>query len=111
VPSVHPLKGDELRALRKLKREAESSEYVFTMERRSPFSTKGFTSLIERVGKAAGFKFGVHPHMLRHATGYKLANDGVDTRSLQTYLEHKNIQHTTRYTEMSATQFKDFWRD
>jgi integrase len=87
VPSVHPLKGDELRALRKLKREAaENSEYVFTTERRSPFSTKGFASLIERAGKAAGFKFGVHPHMLRHATGYKLANDGHDTRSLQTYL-------------------------
>jgi site-specific recombinase XerD len=111
VPSVHPLKGDELRALRKLKRESESSEYVFVTERRSPFSTKGFASLIERAGKAAGFKFGVHPHMLRHAAGYKLANDGVDTRSLQAYLGHKNIQHTTRYTEMSATRFKDFWRD
>jgi integrase len=111
VPSVHPLKGDELRALRKLKREAENSEYVFTTERRSPFSTKGFASLIERAGKTARFSFGVHPHMLRHAAGYKLANDGVDTRSLQAYLGHKNIQHTTRYTEMSATRFKDFWRD
>jgi integrase len=111
VPSVHPLKGDELRALRKLKREAASSEYVFVTERQSPFSTKGFASLIERAGKAAGVKFGVHPHMLRHAAGYKLANDGVDTRSLQAYLGHKNIQHTTRYTEMSAARFKDFWRD
>ena len=61
--------------------------------------------------KAAGFKFGVHPHMLRHATRYKLANDGHDTRSLQAYLGHKNIQHTVRYTEMSPTRFKDFWRD
>jgi site-specific recombinase XerD len=111
VPSVHPLKGDELRALRRLNREAENSEYVFTTERRSPFSTKGFASLIERGGKAAGFKFGVHPHMLRHSCGYKLANDGHDTRSLQAYLGHKNIQHTVRYTEMSATRFKDFWRD
>jgi integrase len=74
VPSVHPLKGDELRALRKLKREAESSEYVFVTERRSPFSTKGFARLTERAGKASDFKFGVHPQMLRHAAGYKLAN-------------------------------------
>ena len=111
VPSVHPLKGDELRSLRKLKREAENSEYVFVTERRSPFSTKGFASLIERAGRAAGFKFGVHPHMLRHSCGYKLASDGHDTRSLQAYLGHKNIQHTVRYTEMSATRFKDFWRD
>jgi site-specific recombinase XerD len=59
----------------------------------------------------AGFKFGAHPHMLRHSCGYKLANDGHDTRSLQAYLGHKNIQHTVRYTEMSPTRFKDFWRD
>ena len=55
-------------------------------------------------------KFTVHPHMLRHACGYKLANDGHDTRSLQAYLGHKNIQHTVRYTELAPTRFKDFWR-
>jgi len=49
--------------------------------------------------------------MLRHSCGYKLANDGHDTRSLQAYLGHKNIQHMVRYTEMSPTLFKDFWRD
>ena len=57
------------------------------------------------------FDFPVHPHMLRHACGYKLANDGVDTRSLQAYLGHKNIQHTVRYTELAPTRFKNFWRD
>jgi site-specific recombinase XerD len=46
-----------------------------------------------------------------HGCGYKLANDGVDTRSLQAYLGHKNIQHTVRYTELAPTRFKDFWRD
>jgi Phage integrase family len=64
-----------------------------------------------RLGVDARFDFGVHPHMLRHATGYKLANDGGDTRSLQAYLGHVSIVHTTRYTEMSATRFKDFLRD
>jgi site-specific recombinase XerD len=111
VPSVHPIKGDEMRALRKLRRETENSEFVFVTERGAPFSTDGFAKMIERLGGESGLKFKAHPHMLRHATGYKLANDGVDTRSLQAYLGHKNIQHTTRYTELSDTRFKDFWRD
>ena len=50
------------------------------------------------------------PHMLRHACGFKLANDGHDTRALQHYLGHRNIQHTVRYTEMAPDRFKDFWR-
>jgi integrase len=111
VPSVHPLKGDEMRALRKLKRDAGNAEYVFVSERGSPFSTAGYAKMVARAAEDAGFKFGVHPHMLRHACGYKLANDGHDTRSLQAYIGHRNIQHTTRYTEMSATRFRDFWRD
>jgi type 1 fimbriae regulatory protein FimB/type 1 fimbriae regulatory protein FimE len=111
VPSVHPLKGDEMRALRRLKREAFNGEYVFVSERASPFTTAGFAKLIERAGVEAGFEFGLHPHMLRHACGFKLANDGHDTRSLQAYLGHRNIQHTVRYSEMSPTRFRDFWRD
>ena len=66
--------------------------------------------MIERLGGAAELALKVHPHMLRHACGFKLANDGQDTRSLQAYLGHKNIQHTVRYTELSASRFKDFWR-
>ena len=55
--------------------------------------------MIQRTGEAAKLPFPIHPHMLRHACGFKLANDGVDTRSLQAYLGHRNIQHTVRYTE------------
>jgi type 1 fimbriae regulatory protein FimB/type 1 fimbriae regulatory protein FimE len=84
---------------------------VFTSERGSPFTNAGFRKMTQRLGVAAGFAFTVHPHMLRHACGYKLANDGVDTRSLQAYLGHRNIQHTVRYTELAPTRFKDFWRD
>ena len=60
----------------------------------------------------AGYILGlvVPPHV-RHACGFKLANDGHDTRALQHYLGHKNIQHTVRYTEMAPDRFKDFWRD
>jgi type 1 fimbriae regulatory protein FimB/type 1 fimbriae regulatory protein FimE len=67
--------------------------------------------IVGRPGREAGTEFPVHPHMLRHATGYKLANDGQDTRAIQHYLGHRNIQHTTRYTELAADRFKDFWRD
>jgi type 1 fimbriae regulatory protein FimE len=64
-----------------------------------------------RAGKAAGLEFPMHPHMLRHAAGYKLANDGQDTRAIQHYLGHRNITHTVRYTELSPERFKDFWQD
>ena len=107
MPSVHPLQGDEMRALRALKRE---STFVFVSERGTPFTRAGVAKMVARLGQEAKFKFGVHPHMLRHACGYALANRGHDTRALQAYLGHKNIQHTVRYTELSPTRFKDFWR-
>jgi integrase len=111
-PAVHPISGRELRALRQLKREQEPvSPIIFTSERGAPFTSAGFRKMVMRLGVAAKFKFPVHPHMLRHACGYQLANQGVDTRSLQAYLGHKNIQHTVRYTEMSSTRFKNFWKD
>ena len=111
MPSVHPLAGVELRALRRLQREQEPGRYVFISERGAPMGPVGFRRLVQRLGKAAKMPFPIHPHMLRHACGYKLANQGVDTRSLQHYLGHKNIQHTVRYTELSPDRFKDFWKD
>ena len=111
TPATHPLRGDELRALRRLQREQGRSEFVFVSERGAPFSAAGFAKLVERAGEAAKLGFKAHPHMLRHACGYKLANDGVDTRSLQAYLGHRNIQHTVRYSELSPARFKNFWRD
>jgi integrase len=109
-PATHPIIGDELRALRRLQREQESKHtYVFTSERGAPFTTAG-AKMVERLGVAAKMGFRVHPHMLRHACGFALANKGHDTRSLQAYLGHKNIQHTVRYTELSPNRFKDFWR-
>jgi integrase len=112
TPATHPIRGDESRALRKLQREQEpKSPFVFTSERGAPFTTAGFARMVERAGEAAGFKFKAHPHMLRHACGFALANKGHDTRALQAYLGHRNIQHTVRYTELAPDRFKDFWRD
>jgi site-specific recombinase XerD len=100
-----------MRALRKLQRESEASPFVFVSERGAPFSTAGFARMLERAAETARLEIKAHPHMLRHACGFKLANDGVDTRALQAYLGHKSIQHTLRYTELAPTRFKGFWRD
>jgi len=112
IPSVHPLRGPELRALRRLQRDyPNTAAYVFVSERKAPFTADAVRKIVGRAGREAGIEFPIHPHMLRHATGYKLANDGQDTRAIQHYLGHRNIQHTTRYTELAADRFKDFWRD
>lgn len=113
TPPTQPLTGSELRALRRLKREqVPASPFVFVSERGAPFTTDGFAKMLTRAGKAAGLAtLKIHPHMLWHACGYKLANDGNDTRSLQAYLGHKNIQHTTKYTELAPNRFKGFWED
>jgi len=111
TPSTHPIVGDELRALRRLQRDQEpKSPFVFTSERGTPFTTAGFARMIDRAATRAKLAIKPHPHMLRHACGYALANRGHDTRALQAYLGHKNIQHTVRYTELSPTRFKNFWR-
>jgi site-specific recombinase XerD len=78
---------------------------------KAPFKTAGFAAMIKRAGELARLQLPLHPHMLRHACGFALANKGHDTRSLQAYLGHKNIQHTVRYTELAPNRFKDFWRD
>jgi integrase len=111
TPATHPIMGDELRALRRLQREQHpKSLFVFTSERAGPFTTAGFARMLERTGAEAKLALKVHPHMLRHACGFALANKGHDTRALQAYLGHRNIQHTVRYTELSPNRFKEFWR-
>jgi site-specific recombinase XerD len=70
-----------------------------------------FSRLVERAAEAADLGIKAHAHMLRHACGYKLANDGHDTRAIQAYLGHRNIQNTTRYTALAPARFKEFFRD
>jgi integrase len=112
TPAVHPLQGDELRALRRLKRESPvHSDFAFVNERGTPFATVGFAFLVSRAGAKAGLPFKTHPHMLRHACGYALINKGADLRSLQSYLGHVSVTHTTRYAQLSAAAFNNFWRD
>jgi len=111
INSTHPLYGPEIRALKKLKTEYPETQYVFTSERKGPMIDSTFRKMIARAGDEAKLGLPIHPHMLRHSTGFKLANEGRDTRGIQHYLGHKNIQHTVRYTEVAADRFKDFWTD
>jgi integrase len=88
TPSTHPLLGDEMRALRRLQRESDTSPFVFVSERGAPFTTAGFARMVERAA-AASLKLKAHPHMLREACGYALANRGYDTRAIQVWLGHR----------------------
>ena len=97
-------------ALRRLQREQGPSSHVFMTERDGPMTPKAFHALFGRIGARAKMQFPIHPHMLRHGCGYALANAGHDTRALQAWLGHKNIQHTVRYTELSLDRFRNFWR-
>jgi len=108
--SVHYLERDELVGLKRLQREGSKSGYVFINERGQPFGRMGIGRMIERGGETAKLPFPVHVHMLRHSTGYALANKGMDTRRLQHFLGHASITNTVRYTAMSPEPFKDVWR-
>jgi type 1 fimbriae regulatory protein FimB/type 1 fimbriae regulatory protein FimE len=109
--AVHPIGGKEMRALRRLQRESIKSLYVFVSERGAPLSVAGYQRMVARAGVAAKFPFLIHSHMLRHSCGYKLANDGHDTRAIQGYLGHRSIMSTQRYTALAPDRFKRFWKD
>jgi site-specific recombinase XerD len=112
--SRHYLERDELAGLKALQRQyardGVESAYVFVNERGQHFGRMGIARMIERAGEAAKIRFPVHVHMLRHSTGYALANRGMDTRRLQHFLGHASITNTVRYTAMSPEPFKDVWR-
>lgn len=111
IDSTHPLRGPVLRALRKLQRDYPSTPYVFILERGSPLTTSAVRKILSRAGEISELGCPVHPHMLRHACGYFLANEGHDTRAIQLYMGHRNIQHTCLYTELAAQRFRGFWKD
>jgi site-specific recombinase XerD len=111
TPATHPLSGREMRELRRRQRESPGSPFIFVSERAAPLSAPGFSHMIERAAEVTELGIKAHAHMLRHACGYKLANDGHDTRAIQAYLGHRNIQNTTRYTALAPQRFKEFFRD
>lgn len=114
TPTTHPIAPDELKALKAWLKvrdgyKGASSEYVLITERGTPISRKQVFYLMQRYGERAHLDTASHPHKLRHACGYALANAGHDTRAIQTYLGHRNIQSTTIYTETNPARFAGFW--
>lgn len=106
----HPLAGDELRSIRRYLRIRQSRlPWLFVTEREGPFTRQGVYYLVRRIG-ARGELGRVHPHMLRHACGYALANKGHDLRTIQDYLGHRDPKHTAIYTRTAAKRFENLWR-
>ena len=114
LSTTHPLRNDELRALRvwftQRARMNPNTKALFVSERRQPLSRKTAWVLIRDYGRAADLAIASHPHMLRHACGYALADQGADTRLIQDYLGHRNIQHTVQYTATNPARFERLWR-
>jgi integrase len=110
VASTHPLIGDELRAIKALKRETEGKgDFIFMSERGSPLSPDMVARIIERAGVIAGLGHHMHPHRLRHGCGFALADKGTDTRTIQDYLGHASITSTVRYTKLSSKRFRNLF--
>lgn len=114
LSTTHPLRGDELRTLKawlnERTRMKPEGKALFVSERRQPLSRKSAWRLIRDYGEVAGIEVVAHPHMLRHACGYALADQGADTRLIQDYLGHRNIQHTVQYTATNPARFERLWR-
>jgi len=114
LSTTHPLRGDELRVIKawlvERARMKPETDAFFISERRSPLSRKTAWLAIRTYGERAGLPVDAHPHMLRHACGFALADQGADTLLIQDYLGHRNIQHTVRYTATNPARFERLWR-
>jgi type 1 fimbriae regulatory protein FimB/type 1 fimbriae regulatory protein FimE len=109
VSGIHGLDGTELRLLRALRRDNPHGAFVFMSERKAPMSVDGAQKLVERLGEAAGLPFPIHVHMLRHSAGFALAGRGVDTRTIQTLMGHRNIANTVIYTSVADRRIRTIW--
>lgn len=100
-PSTHTLEPDTVRMLKRAQAQSDGN-YVFRSERGGRLSPQIVQVIVARAGELAGLPFKVHPHQLRHACGFALAEEGTDTRLIQDYLGHRSIANTVVYTETSA---------
>jgi site-specific recombinase XerD len=109
---VHPLRDDELVLLKQLREMLPDSKYIFVSERGEVMSTDAVRKLLGRLAAQAGLDIKVHCHMMRHACGYYLVNQGYNTREIQDFLGHRDIKHTEKYTKLNARRFLNFdWGD
>lgn len=114
LSTTHPLRADEVKTINawlsiRAKMKPETDDF-FLSNRRGPLSRKTAWLAIKKYGELAGLPLPAHPHMLRHACGFALADQGADTRLIQDYLGHRNIQHTVIYTAANPARFEKMWR-
>ena len=109
TPGTHPLRRDELAALGRLGKGRTGP--IFQTSSGNPLGENAWHKIVARAGVVAELPFPVHPHMLRHACGYYLANHGHDTRAIQAWLGHRSIAHTVRYTDLAPDRFRDFFAE
>ena len=113
LSTTQPLRPEEIRVIQAWLRERKAmkspTDAFFVSERRQPLSRKTAWLTVRKYGELAGLPLSVYPHMLRHACGYALADQGADTRLIQDYLGHRNIQHTVRYTAANPRRFEKLW--
>lgn len=110
----HPLLGNEVKAIRAWLKVRQTmpggqSDWLFLSRQGGPLTRQRIYQLISRLGEMANISVVSHPHMLRHACGFALADRGIDTRLIQDYLGHRNIRHTVRYTASNAARFEGVW--
>jgi type 1 fimbriae regulatory protein FimB len=114
LSTTHPLWRDEIKTIKAWLKErakvAAKTDTLFVSERRGPLNRRTAWLAIRNYGKRAGLPLAAHPHMLRHACGFALANQGADTRLIQDYLGHRNIQHTVMYTAANPARFERLFR-
>ncbi len=114
LSTTHPLRRDEIKTIKAWLKERAKAEAktdaLFVSERRGPLNRKTAWLAIRNYGERAGLPLTAHPHMLRHACGFALADQGADTRLIQDYLGHRNIQHTVMYTAANPARFERLWR-
>ena len=114
LSTTHPLRGDELRAIKAWLTERATmkpdTDAFFISERRGPLSRMTAWLAVRTYGRLADLPIEAHPHMLRRACGFALADQGADTRLIQDYLGHRNIQHTVMYTATNPARFERLWR-
>lgn len=109
---MHDLGRSEVAALKKLsKLDGGKSPFVFRNERGGKLSSSAFFKLLQRAGLNCDPPINAHPHMLRHACGFHLINEGHSTRRVQDHLGHRNIAHTERYTELAPDRGARLWDD
>jgi len=112
ISGEHPLRGVEIRALKRLGPDRQG--FLFRRERKGtvePITPDAFRKIVLRAAQAAGLDIAAHPHMLRHACGYKMVNDGVDLKIIKVWMGHQNVQNTDIYTRLASNKLQGLWKD